>query len=144
MTAFNARIVFLAAVGVSLAGEASAAPYGGASLLSAHTEVHAMRGFRSSPPDLIESGTGMRVHGSVCRMSRMPTAAPRHVRVVHRDSGLRVIGAAVGNLAGNLSSRDGLSCAYYDVPLARGVSPGDSVVVCVAGRPDEAGCADAG
>jgi hypothetical protein len=109
----TAAFALLAALG--FAAPALAAPYGGAPLATARTQVESPRGYRMSGPELVGSGDLARVHGAVCRTSRTAAAAPRAVRLDRLDAEGRVVGSSRALLIGNLSGRPGLGCAYYDV-----------------------------
>jgi hypothetical protein len=140
ITKLKTSLALAAALGLGLAGVSSAAPYGGAQMRSARIVAHAAHGFRLSAPDLIVSGGGTRIHGSVCRTNHTPAAAPRSVRIEHLDGASHVVATESSRLVGNLSAREGLACAYYDVGMPESVEPGDTLMVCAAGGPDDADC----
>lgn len=121
------RIALVAGIGCGMMTPAWAAPYGGASLLRSHTEAQPARGFQVSAPDLIGTGEGMRFHGSVCRATRLPVTEPQIMRLDHLDREGQVIATSVASLAGQISARTGLGCAYYDVRTDWTIGPAETV-----------------
>ena len=131
------------ALALMAAVPAIAAPYAGAALGHSRSEARQTRGFAISSPDLVADGADLRLHGSVCRTSLSPAAAPSAVVAEHLDGGGRLIGSAKASLAGSLTARSRLACAYYDVDASWTLAAGDTVRVCAAGRPEDAPCAAA-
>ena len=138
-----ASLAPLAAISLGMSGPASAAPYGGARFVPAHTVAQSAVGFRIYAPDFISAADGSRLHGSVCRTSHGPAASPIGVSLQVSDGKGRVIGKAAGGLTGNLSGRTGLGCAYYDLATGWSIAATDTVRVCLVGRPEDAACATA-
>ena len=112
-------------------GLAGCAAYGGAPLLSLPIDVAPSRSASVSTPDAIQTVTGTRFHGSVCR--RDPWNAPTRVRIERIGQNGAVVGVASRPLAG-LSGR-GPRCAFYDVATDWTIAPPERVRVC-AGRSD--------
>lgn len=107
-------------------GAAGCAAYGGATLLAVPMEVSSPRGFALRTPDAIQTPTGTRFHGSVCR--RSPMLSPTRIRVERLGARGDVLAAASRPLGG-LGGR-GRHCTYYDVPTDWTVGGGESVRVC--------------
>lgn len=112
-------------------GLAGCAAYGGAPLLSLPIDVAPSRGASVSTPDAIQTATGTRFHGSVCR--RAPWNTPTRVRIERIGQNGAVLGVASRALSG-LSGR-GPRCTFYDVATDWTIAPPERVRVC-AGRSD--------
>lgn len=115
-------------------GLASCAAYGGAPLLSLPIDVAPSRNASVSTPDAIQTATGTRFHGSVCR--RAPWNAPTRIRIERIGQDGTVVGVASRPISG-LSGR-GSRCTFYNVPTGWTIAPMERVRVC-AGR-SEAPC----
>jgi hypothetical protein len=140
MTGLRTTVTALALVA---AVPALAASYGGAALVQARSEAWQTRGFAISSADLVTDGAGVRLHGSVCRTSLSPASAPSAVVAEHLDGGGRRVGSVRAPLAGSLSPRARLACAYYDVTPGWTLAAGDTVRICAVGRPEDRPCAPA-
>ena len=112
-------------------GLAGCAAYGGAPLLSLPIDVAPSRSASVSTPDAIQTATGTRFHGSVCRSA--PWNSPTRIRVERIGPDGAVVEAASHALSG-LSGR-GHRCTFYDVATDWTVAPHERVRVC-AGRSD--------
>ncbi len=112
-------------------GLAGCAAYGGAPLLSLPIDVASSRNSSVSTPDAIQTATGTRFHGSVCR--RAPWNAPTRIRIERIGQDGTVVGVASRPISG-LSGR-GSRCTFYDVPTDWTIAPMERVRVC-AGRSD--------
>lgn len=117
----------LCALGIVMSlGAGGCAAYGGATLLAVPMEMNSPRGFVLGSPDAIQTPTGIRFHGSVCR--RSPMLSPTRIRV--ERLGLRgVILASTSRPLWGLGGR-GRRCTFYDVPTDWTVGAGESVRVC--------------
>lgn len=107
-------------------GAGSCAAYGGATQLAVRMEVISPSGFALRSPDAIQSPTGTRFHGSVCRRSSM--LSPTRVRVERLGARGDVLASASRPLGG-LGGR-GRRCTFYDVPTDWTIGGGESVRVC--------------
>lgn len=107
-------------------GTAGCAAYGGATLLAIPMEVSSPRGFSLRSPDAIQTPTGTRFHGAVCR--RSPMLSPTRIRVERLGVGGDVLASASRPLWG-LGGR-GHRCTFYDVPTDWTVRPEEGVRVC--------------
>lgn len=107
-------------------GAAGCAAYGGATLLAVPMEVSSPRGFALRSPDAIQTPTGTRFHGSVCR--RSPMLSPTRIRVERLGLSGDVLASASRPLWG-LGGR-GRHCTFYDVPTDWTVGAGEVVRVC--------------
>lgn len=109
-----------------LLGLAGCAAYGGATLLSVPMELSFPRGVALRSPDAIQTKTGTRFHGSVCR--RSPTLSPTRIRIERIDGAGTVVASASRTLSG-MGGRGG-GCTFYDVPTDWTVGAGERVRVC--------------
>jgi|688.fasta_scaffold659232_2 hypothetical protein len=112
-------------------GLAGCAAYGGAPLLTLPIDVAPSRNASVSTPDAIQTATGTRFHGSVCR--RAPWNAPTRIRIERIGQDGTVVGVASRPISG-LSGR-GSRCAFYDVLTDWTIAARERVRVC-AGRSD--------
>lgn len=102
------------------------AAYGGALLLPVPMEVSSPSGFVLRSPDAIQTPTGTRFHGAVCRKSSM--LSPTRVRVDRLGARGDVLASASRPLGG-LGGR-GRRCTFYEVPTDWTIGAGESVRVC--------------
>lgn len=114
-------------------GLAGCAAYGGATLLSLPIDVAPSRNASVSTPDAIQTATGTRFHGSVCRRARW--TAPTRIRIERIGQDGTVVGVASRPIS-RLSGR-GSRCAFYDVATDWTIAPPERVRVC-ASRSDAA------
>lgn len=112
-------------------GLAGCAAYGGAPLLSLPIDVAPSQNASVSTPDAIQTATGTRFHGSVCR--RAPGMSPTRIRLERIGPDGVVVGSASRALLG-ISGR-GHRCTFYDVATEWTIAPPERVRVC-AGRSD--------
>lgn len=108
---------------------AGCAAYGGASLLNLTIDVTPSRSASVSKPDAIQTVSGTRFHGRVCR--RAPWMAPARIRVERIGPDGAVVAVASQALSG-MSGR-GPGCAHYDLATDWTISPPERLRVC-AGR----------
>ena len=107
-------------------GLAGCAAYGGAPLLSLPIDVAPSRNASVSTPDAIQTATGTRFHGSVCRSA--PWNSPTRIRIERIGQDGAVVGVTSRPLSG-LSGR-GPRCTFYDVPTDWTIAPPERVRVC--------------
>lgn len=121
-----------ASVGILAAlGLAGCAAYGGATLLRLPIEVSASPGVAVRSPDVIQTATGPRFHGSVCRGTRW--LSPTRIRIERVGPDGAIIATASRPLSG-LGGR-GPRCVFYDLSPNWTVGPLERIRVC-AGRSD--------
>jgi hypothetical protein len=109
-------------------GLAGCAAYGGATMLSLPIDVAPSRSASVSTPDAIQTTTGTRFHGSVCR--RTPWNAPTQIRVERIGRDGAVVDVASRPISG-LSGR-GPRCTFYDVTTDWTIAPPERVRVCAS------------
>lgn len=119
------KLLSMSASLVSLA-VAGCATYGGATMLSMPIEVSPSRSATVRTPDAIQTATGTRFHGAVCRNIRWNSPATIRVERIGVDG---AVISAVSRALSRLGGR-GQRCAFYDVPTEWTLTPGERVRVC--------------
>lgn len=84
-----------------------------------------------STPSLMETGGGVRVHGSICRTSTVTPGKLSGVRIEWVDATGKLIGVKVAHPSRDLSGRE-VGCAFYDQKTDWTPNEGDRVRVCAA------------
>lgn len=112
------------------AGGALAAPYGGASLISAPVDLQSSRQLSLRQPDLVAATAGLQVQGMACVAALRPNSHGAGVLVQHMSSDGRVLDTASARVAG---LRDGNArCGVYSAKTAWKLAPAESIKVCAA------------
>jgi hypothetical protein len=110
---------------LSLAG---CAAYGGAKLLPVPMQVSAPRGTTVRSAVAIETSTGVRFHGAVCRQAT--AQSPTRVRVERIGDGGVVTATASRSLATRDRRQGG--CSYYDVTTDWKLGATEHVRICAS------------
>jgi hypothetical protein len=121
------KIAMTAATLASL-GLAGCAAYGGATLLSLPIEVSPVRNASVRTPDVIQTATGARFHGSVCKSVAWNAPTRIHVERVGSD------GAVIATASRSLSGLGGRTprCTFYDVATDWTVAAAERIRVCAS------------
>lgn len=119
------RLTGLFAVITSLA-LAGCAAYGGATLLPVPMHLSAPRGTTVRSAVAIETSTGVRFHGAVCRQAT--AQSPTRLRVERIGDG-GVVTASVSRALPVRGRREG-GCSFYDVTTKWKLEPTEHVRVC--------------
>ncbi len=112
------------------AGTAFAAPYGGASQVSAPVNLESSRQLSLRHPDLVAASGGLQVQGMACVAGLRPNRGKAGVLVQHLGSNGQVLDTASAHLAG-LRDRNA-RCGVYSARTDWQLAPADSVKVCAA------------
>ena len=112
------------------AGSAIAAPYGGASLVSAPVDLQHSRQLTLHHPDLVAAPGGLQVQGMACVAGLRPNSQGAGVLVQHISSDGKVLDSTSVRLAG---LRDhNARCGIYSARTAWTLAPAESVKVCAS------------
>lgn len=112
------------------AGAAFAAPYGGASLVSAPVSLGSSRQLSLRQPDLVAAPGGLQVQGMACVAGLRPSSGQTGILVQHLGSNGQVLDTTSAHLAG-LRDRSA-RCGVYSAHTAWQLAPDDSIKVCAA------------
>lgn len=110
------------------------AAYGGATLLDVRTEVNAPHSVDIEAPDAIQTSSGTRFHGWICR--RSPVFLPTRLRLERIGANGEVLASASRAISG-LTPR-GSTCTIYDVPTDWRVNADERVRICA--QPTDTSC----
>ncbi|MGA0601977.1 hypothetical protein ACO2Q3_14825 [Caulobacter sp. KR2-114] len=92
-------------------------------------------GWKFEQPSVAGLDQGVRVHGSVCRISAVTPGGLSGVRIELVDGSGRLLAFSVARLSRDLAGRD-VGCAFYDRRTDWQLNVGDRVRVCAAGDGD--------